>query len=169
MLSPRRKTSPGQPCESQQDGREDDPAPVPRAVTGRTDETARIPVVRCGHGPARPARIHDDAVGMLAEARWYGSLCLAEMAEHFAAGPGKRGATEDILQAAACYAAEHDLMWEVWALAGGIGNPQAYLKLADPAVRRSIADVILRARSKDAQAAGHIEGALAIVQGHAKR
>ena len=37
-------------------------------------------------------------------------------------GRGKRGTQAEILHAAACYAAEHDLMWEVWELAGGIGN-----------------------------------------------
>jgi hypothetical protein len=105
-------------------------------------------------------RVHDDAVGTLAEARWYGSVFLAQLVEGFEAGPGRRGRQEDILHAAACYAAEHDLMWQVWDLAGGIGHPEAYRKLADPAVRRAIADVILQARHKDAQATGHIERAL---------
>jgi hypothetical protein len=63
---------------------------------------------------------------------------------------------EDVLHAAACYAAEHDLMWEVWELAGGIGNPEAYRAMADPAVRRAMADVIRQARDKDAQAAEHL-------------
>ncbi len=105
-------------------------------------------------------RIHDDAVGTVAEARWYGSVFLAQLVEGFTAGPGKRGTQEDILHAAACYASEHDLMWEIWELAGGIGNPEAYSKLADSVVRRAMADVILRARDKDAQAAEHIERAL---------
>ncbi|NIR00919.1 MAG: hypothetical protein GTN78_12085, partial [Gemmatimonadales bacterium] len=81
--------------------------------------------------------------------------------EGFAAEPGRRGKQEDILHAAACYAAEHDLMWEIWELAGGIDNPEAYLQLADPAVRRALADLILKARDKDALAADHIERALA--------
>ena len=106
-------------------------------------------------------RIHDDAVGTVAEARWYGSLFLAQLVEGFAAGPGKRGKMADILHAAACYAAEHDLMWEVWDLAGGNGNPEAYRKLADPAVRRAIAEIVRQAREQDAQAADHIERALA--------
>jgi hypothetical protein len=106
-------------------------------------------------------RIHDDAVGTVAEARWYGSIFLAQLVEGFVAGPGKHGRQEDILHAAACYAAQHDLMWEVWELAGGIGNPEAYRKLAYPAIRRAMADIILQARDKDAQAAEHIERALA--------
>jgi hypothetical protein len=105
-------------------------------------------------------RIHDDTVGTLAEARWYGSVFLAQVVEGFEAGPGRRGKQAEILHAAACYAAEHDLMWEVWELAGGIGNPDAYRKLADPGVRRAMADVILQARDRDAQAAEHIERAL---------
>jgi hypothetical protein len=105
-------------------------------------------------------RIHNDAVGSLAEARWYGSVFLAQVVEGFEAGPGRRGKQGEILRAAACYAAEHDLMWEIWELAGGIGNPEAFRRLADPAVRRTIADVVLQARDRDAQAADHIEGVL---------
>jgi hypothetical protein len=105
-------------------------------------------------------QVHNDAAGTLAEARWYGSLFLAQVVEGFAAEPGKRGTQAEILHAAACYAAEHDLMWEVWELAGGINNPEAYRALADPATRRAIADIIRQARDQDAQAAKHIERAL---------
>jgi hypothetical protein len=104
-------------------------------------------------------QIHNDAVGTVAEARWYGSVFLAQLVEGFAAGPGKRGTQEEILHAAACYAAEHDLMWEVWELAGGIGNPEAYRAMADPGVRRAMAEIVYKARDKDAQAAEHIEQA----------
>jgi hypothetical protein len=106
-------------------------------------------------------QVHDDAVGTLAEARWYGSIFLAQLVEGFAARPGKRGGQEDILHAAAYYAAEHDLMWDVWELAGGIGNPEGYRQMADPAVRSQMAQIILQARDKDAQAAENIERALA--------
>ncbi len=105
-------------------------------------------------------RIHEDAVGTVAEARWYGSIFLAEMTEQFAAGPGKPGTTEYVLHAAACYAAEHDLMWKLWELAGGIGNPEAFRVMADPDKRRAMADIIRQARDKDAQAADHMEQAL---------
>ena len=108
-------------------------------------------------------RIHNDAVGTVAEARWYGSVFLAQVVEGFVAGPSKRGSQAEILHAAACYAAEHDLMWEVWALAGGNGNPQAYRAMADPTVRRTMADILRQARDQDARAADHVERALATV------
>jgi hypothetical protein len=106
-------------------------------------------------------QIHNDAVGNLAEARWYGSVFLAQLVEGYAGGPGKRGTQAEILHAAACYAAEHDLMWEAWELTGGIGNPEAYRHMADPGVRRALADVVRQAREQDACAVEHIERALA--------
>ena len=105
-------------------------------------------------------QVHYGVVGTLAEARWYGSVFLAQVVEGFEAGPGRRGAQAEILHAAACYAAEHDLMWEVWELAGGIGNPEAFRAMADPAVRMAMARVIRQARDLDAQAAEHMERAL---------
>ena len=51
-------------------------------------------------------------------------------------------------------------MWEIWELAGGIDNPEAYRDMADPAVRRAMAEIICRAREQDACAADHIERAL---------
>ena len=105
-------------------------------------------------------QIHNDVTGTLAEARWYGSVFLSQVVEGFAAGPGTRGTQAEILHAAACYAAEHDLMWNVWELAGGINNPEAYRGMADPGVRRAMADIVFQARDQDAQAAEHIERAL---------
>lgn len=100
--------------------------------------------------------VHDDAVGMVAEARWYASLYLPQIARQEA------GMAEELLAAAACYAAEHDLMWKIWGLVGGIGREEAKaLKLADAGVRRQIVSVIHQARDRDAQAAEHIERALA--------
>jgi hypothetical protein len=105
-------------------------------------------------------RIHNDAVGTVAEARWYGSVFLAQLVEGFVAGPGKRGTQAEVLHAAACYAAEHDLMWEVWELAGGIDNPEAHRAMADPDVRRAMVDIIRQARDQDMLAAQHLEQAL---------
>jgi len=105
-------------------------------------------------------QIHNDAVGTVAEARWCGSLFLAQVVEGFEAGPGRPGRQAEILHAAACYAAEHDLMWEVWELAGGISNPEAYRAMADPGVRRAMVDVVRQARDQDAQAVEHIERSL---------
>ena len=102
--------------------------------------------------------VHNGAVGMLAEARWYGSQFLIQASNpdvlHYSM-------TEDLLHAAACYAAEHDLMWQLWDLAGGNGNPDAYRYFADPAVRRHMVPIIQQAREKDAQATEHITRALA--------
>ncbi|MBN1641214.1 MAG: hypothetical protein JXA09_08260 [Anaerolineae bacterium] len=105
-------------------------------------------------------RIHDDAVGTVAEARWYGSVFLAQLVEGFVGGPGKRGTQAEILHAAACYAQEHDLMWEVWDLAGGNGSPEAYRAMADPAVRRGMVDLVRQAHAQDARAVEHLEKAL---------
>jgi hypothetical protein len=101
--------------------------------------------------------IHNGAVGQVAEARWYGSQFLIQASNpdilHYSMAEG-------LLHAAACYAAEHDLMWKVWDLAGGNGNPDAWKMFADPSVRRQMIPVILEARNKDEQAIEHIERAL---------
>ncbi len=99
--------------------------------------------------------VHDDAVGMVAEARWYASLFLPQIARTEA------WMAEDLLRAASCYAAEHDLMWKIWGLVGGIGREEPkFMKMADSNVRRQIAQVILQARDKDIEAGNHIERAL---------
>jgi hypothetical protein len=101
--------------------------------------------------------VHDAAVFLVAEARWYGSQFLLQ-----ASDPDilPYCMAEDLMHAAASYAAEHNLMWEMWDLAGGNGNPDAFRRLADPTVRRKMIRVIEQARDKDELAAGHIERAL---------
>lgn len=103
---------------------------------------------------------HDMAVGHVAEARWYLSQFLIEAANPDFHPP--LSMAEDLYHAAGYYAAEHDLMWKLWNLAGGIGSPEAYKKFADPAIRREMAAVILEAREKDALAADAIERTLAV-------
>jgi hypothetical protein len=104
--------------------------------------------------------VHNDAVSTVAEARWYGSQFLIGMT--YAADNGlPHTMMEDLLHAAALYAGEHELMWRIWDLAGGINNPDAYRRLADARLRWEIAQVIRQAGDKDAQAAEHIERALA--------
>jgi hypothetical protein len=98
--------------------------------------------------------VHNGAVGYIAEARWYGATFLGRAAETLPA------MAVELYAAASCCAAEHELMWEMWDQAGGIGNPEAYLRFAEPEVRRRIAPIILQARERDAQAAAHIEAAL---------
>ena len=99
--------------------------------------------------------VHDDAVGRVAEGRWYASVYLAEAA-------GLAGLKAPGLYAAAsCCAAEHDLMWKVWGLVGGIGRGDDRVrKLAEPDVRRQIVPIIHEARDLDAKAAEHIERVL---------
>jgi hypothetical protein len=101
--------------------------------------------------------VHNGVVGTLAEARWYGMQFLLQ------AGSGEilpyRAAAE-LLHAAACYAEIHALMWRVWDLAGGNGNPDAWRLFARPEVRQRIAAVLHEARRQDEAAAGSIELAL---------
>jgi hypothetical protein len=100
--------------------------------------------------------VHNNVVGFLAEARWYGSQFLVGMT---VGGDDivHRSVIEDLYQAAGLYAGEHELMWRLWDLVGGNGNPDAWKKFADPSVRRRIAHIIRQAREKDAAAAGHLE------------
>jgi hypothetical protein len=104
--------------------------------------------------------VHNNQVGFLAEARWYGSQFLIGLTT---GGDDliHRDAIEDLYHAAALYAGEHALAWRLWDLAGGNGNPEAWRRFADPAVRRRMAPIIREARDKDAAAALHIERALA--------
>lgn len=103
--------------------------------------------------------VHTGVVGLVAEARWYGALFLAEMAER---GDElvRRDAVEDLYHAAALYAGEHSLMWNLWDLVGGIGHREAWQQFADPSVRERMVPVIYEARDKSARAAEHIERAL---------
>jgi hypothetical protein len=102
---------------------------------------------------------HNNLVGFLAEARWYGSQFLVEMT---VGGDDlvHRGAIEDLYAAAALYAGEHELMWQAWDQVGGIGNPDAWRRFADPGVQRKIAAVIIQARDKDAMATDRLERVL---------
>ncbi len=102
---------------------------------------------------------HDFQVGNLAEARWYGSQFLIEAANPDFHPPFSLG--EELYRAAGCYAGQHDLMWDLWNLAGGNGNPEAYLKFADPAIRRQMVPIILRARDKEVEALECLERAIA--------
>ncbi len=103
--------------------------------------------------------VHNNVTGFLAEARWYGSQFLIGMT----LGGDEivhRDMIEDLYHAAALYSGEHELMWRLWDLVGGNGNPNAWKKFADPAVRRRIAPVIREAQKKDAAAADHLARAL---------
>jgi hypothetical protein len=99
--------------------------------------------------------LHNFMVGQIAEQRWYGSVWLVNIYErlHYRqAGP--------LLKAAGCLADEHDQMWKIWDLVGGIGNPDAWQKLADPAVRQAIVPVIRASQASYNEAARWLETAL---------
>lgn len=101
--------------------------------------------------------VHDDAVGTVAEGRWYATQFLKQITEH------EPAMAEELLAAAACYEVEHHLMWDIWNLVGGIGRSDEHVrKLAEPAIRRQIALLIPQSRHKDAEAADYIERALAM-------
>jgi hypothetical protein len=104
-------------------------------------------------------QVHFDAVGGVAEARWYSSQFLIGMTT---GGDDiiHRDAIEDLYRAAALYAGQHGLMWQLWNLTGGIGNPEAWKLFADPAVRRKMVPIIQEAGRKDAEAADHLERVL---------
>ena len=93
---------------------------------------------------------------MVAEGRWYGALFLSRIAEHFVF------MAPEIYAAAACFAAEHELMWRIWNCTGGTGRADVNVRrFAKPGVRRQIVPLIQRARDKDTEAAALIEAALA--------
>ncbi len=101
--------------------------------------------------------VHDFAVSAVAEARWYGSLFLTQMAND------EPWMAAELLRAAACLAEEHALMWDIWGLVGGIGWEETKVrKLGEPDVRRAIAAVIRASRDRCAEMATHLEGALAL-------
>jgi hypothetical protein len=104
--------------------------------------------------------VHNDATTMVAEGRWYASLFLANIARE----EPKMAAA--LYQAAACYAAEHDLMWQVWSLLGGAGFSEVQARnLARIGIRHQIVPLIRQAREKDQEAANAIERALATPAG----
>jgi len=99
---------------------------------------------------------HTDAVGNVAEARWYGCLALREAAVHLPE------AKAEIRAAADCYKQQHDLMWNIWNAAGGNGIGETLARaLAEPSARQAILPLMAQAKSLDIQAAVHLERALA--------
>ncbi len=99
--------------------------------------------------------MHDDAVGMVAEGRWYAAKFMEQLA---LAEPELE---QECLAAADCFEMEHDLMWQIWELVGGNGRSEEHIRmLADPPTRRRIVPLILQAREIDREAAKCIEQAL---------
>ena len=98
----------------------------------------------------------DPAIWELAERRWYAGLFLEQIIERLPDAP-----KEDLLAARDHFQAEHDLMWEVARLSG-IQDGDPLQNLGDPEKRNQIAEVILKARQHDIDAAERIEKALAV-------
>ncbi|MEN6403847.1 MAG: hypothetical protein ABFD94_18030, partial [Armatimonadia bacterium] len=99
--------------------------------------------------------VHNNAVGSVAEGRWYAAQFLRQMALR------EEGMAAELVAAAECYEAEHDLMWQAWGAVGGNGRSEAHVrKLQVEAVREEIVSIIMAARAKDEEGAGHLEAAL---------
>lgn len=86
----------------------------------------------------------------LAERRWYGTKFFEYITKDF---PAVR---EDLMGAAKCFQAEHDMMWKILELTGGFMHQDAYIKFADPNVRKRISEIVLKALEKDREAAKYI-------------
>ncbi len=99
--------------------------------------------------------VHQDAVGVVAEGRWYAHNFVNKVLADV-------DAPEVLAEAARCYDEEHTLMWRVWALVGGPGDSDKKARrFADPEVRRQTADFIRLAQEQDRLALESIERALA--------
>ncbi len=98
--------------------------------------------------------VHQDAVGTVAEGRWYAHNFMNKVQEDVPAPAA-------LAKAASCYDREHSLMWQVWGLVGGPGaSDETARQFADPVVRSRTADLILEARDADLEAAECIDEAL---------
>jgi len=86
----------------------------------------------------------------LAERRWYGTKFFEYITKDF---PEIK---EELMGAAKCFQAEHDMMWKILELTGGFMHQDAYIKFADPDVRKKISEIILKALKKDREAAKYI-------------
>lgn len=98
--------------------------------------------------------VHNTAVGLVAEGRSWGNLFLRHIA---AESPQMES---DLIEAAACMEAEHDLMWDLWAVCGGNGNPEAWTLFKARDNRLKLAELIQKAHALDEKAAALIEQAL---------
>ncbi|MFA4987338.1 MAG: hypothetical protein WC712_12190, partial [Candidatus Brocadiia bacterium] len=111
--------------------------------------------IAAGGGPDCAFDVHDDAVGTVAEGRYFGGKFILQAEEHLP------GSEVELKAAAAHYQAEHDLMWKLWGLVGGLGRgPEQRAAFASPDIRRQMVPIIREARDKDARAADFVEQAL---------
>ena len=103
--------------------------------------------------------VHTDALTTVDEGRYHAARFLKRIAET------ELDMAQELHAAARCYKAEGGLLHEMHEATDGYGAEDTHLlKLAEPERRRRIAEVILQCRGYDAEAAEHIEKALAGMQ-----
>lgn len=100
--------------------------------------------------------VHLDASDVIAHGRWYAhNYCRLVADEHPAIA-------DHLWKAAACFDAQHTLVWELWRVGGGGGrSDEAARRFAEPQVRQACAAIIAKARDLDARAADCLDRALA--------
>ena len=106
----------------------------------------------------------EEGGGTLAEARAWGGEFLRQVADL------EPAAASELLDAAKCFDAEHDLVWAIWEFTGGMRmTDEGARKFADAGIRGRIVPLIRLAREQDAQAAAHIQKALELTGGEAPK
>lgn len=97
---------------------------------------------------------HHILVGHLAECRAWANVFLLQLAKN------EPEMQDHLTQASQLYMRIHDLMWDVWAVLGGLWNKDAWRLFRDGDARRKIADIIGQAQVLDRQATEHIQQAV---------
>lgn len=98
------------------------------------------------------------SIGLVTEARWYGSLFLRQMAS--VAPP----VADDLEVAAECFVDQHDLTWAVWEFARH-GEPAEHpRRFATSWTRERILPLLRTARQNDELAVARLEQAVAKLQ-----
>jgi RNA polymerase sigma factor (sigma-70 family) len=98
--------------------------------------------------------VHHDAVGSMAEGRWYAYQFLKKVDEDVQA-------PEVLSKAAICFDNQHSLMWNIWGLVGGPGMSDKKARLfANPQVRKEAAEYILQAKEENQKAFNYIKEAI---------
>ncbi len=106
--------------------------------------------------------VHHGIAGTLAEARAWGAGFLHQLADD------APEAADELAAAAKCFDAEHDLVWAIWEFTSGdrsghISSEQGARRLASPVTRGRVVPLIRLIRKEDAEAAQHLENALALL------
>lgn len=99
----------------------------------------------------------------LATQRHYASEFLTRAAEVCPVAAAELKAVSDLFKAI------HDAVWEINRIGGGKNPGSPLPKTIDPAVRKQIAEIILKCRDRDLEAAMKIEEALAKLLAPARR